>query len=115
MTTNITDDMRKQFAAITSGHFKNFALVSCFLDGKPTAAIASMNEKPDGRIVVQPLFVAVVEGMILTSHDGVDTARPSEIGKSETAGRADMDEMLQSERVFLAKPTARRLDVNLEN
>ena len=37
--TNITDDHRRAFEALTSGQFDNFYLVSCFVDGQATAAM----------------------------------------------------------------------------
>lgn len=69
--TNITDDHKEQFEALTSGDYTNFALLSCFLDGKPTAAICAVNEV-DGLYRLTPLFVAVTEGMNLQDNDGVE-------------------------------------------
>ncbi len=34
--TNITEEHRRAFTALTSGRFHNFCLVSCFVDGEPT-------------------------------------------------------------------------------
>ena len=42
MTTNITDEHRRAFEALTSSRYENFALVSCFSAGKPVAAIATV-------------------------------------------------------------------------
>ena len=33
MTTNITDEHRRAFEALTSSRYENFALVSCFCGG----------------------------------------------------------------------------------
>ena len=33
MTTNVTDEHRRAFEALTSGRYENFALVSCFCAG----------------------------------------------------------------------------------
>ena len=49
MTTNITDEHRRAFAALTSGRYENFALVSCFCPGEPAAAIATVTVHPAGR------------------------------------------------------------------
>ncbi len=76
--TNITADHRRAFAALTSGRFDNFCLVSCFVDGKQTAAIAAVNVSPpaeDGgepEVLVSPLFVWPTAGMTLTDHDGCE-------------------------------------------
>ena len=73
--TNITADHRRAFEALTSGRFHNFCLVSCFVDGEPTAAIAAVNICPgqDGRepeYLISPLFVCPTKAMTLTDHDG---------------------------------------------
>lgn len=69
--TNITKDVKEHFDALSSGRFNNFALFSCFLNGKPTSAICviTLDEDTD-EVIVQPLFVAVTEDMVLTDHDG---------------------------------------------
>jgi hypothetical protein len=67
-TTNITRTHKKVFTALTSGHYQNFALVSCFVDGEPAAAIASIRQDDD-YIYIQPLFVSVTPSMTLTNHD----------------------------------------------
>lgn len=67
-TTNITDSHKQNFKAITSGEYDNFVLISCFLEGEPTCAIAAMAE--DGEeIRITPMFVALTPGMVLTDHD----------------------------------------------
>ena len=74
--TNITADHRRAFEALTSGRFQNFCLVSCFVDGEPTAAIAAVNVTPpaeDGgepEYLISPLFVCPTKAMTLTDHDG---------------------------------------------
>ena len=74
--TNITEDHRRAFEALTSGRFDNFCLVSCFVDGEPTAAIAAVNVTPpaeDGgepEYLINPLFVCPTRAMTLTDHDG---------------------------------------------
>ena len=71
--TNITEEHRKAFAALTSGGYGNFALFSCFVDGEPSAAIVAVQESEEG-FLIQPLFVAVTEAMDLTDHDGRSVA-----------------------------------------
>ena len=44
--TNITEEHRRAFDALTSGRFDNFCLVSCFVDGEATAAIAAVTVSP---------------------------------------------------------------------
>ena len=67
--TNITAEHRAIFEALTSGRFDNFALLSCFLDGQPAAAIVVVGR--DGEdYTISPLFVALTPGMVLTDHDG---------------------------------------------
>jgi len=68
--TNITASHRRAFKALISGRVINFALVSCFVDQEPSAAIAAVEETPGGDLLIQPLFVAVTETMALTNHDG---------------------------------------------
>ena len=76
MTTNITEDHRRAFEALTSGEAGNFCLFSCFLSGRPAAAIAAMTVCPptkDGgepEYVISLLFVSITDDMVLTDHDG---------------------------------------------
>ena len=66
---NITTQHSEAFNALTSGDFVNFALVSCFVDGAPAAAIVAVNV--DGESYdMHPLFVSVTEKMVLTDHEG---------------------------------------------
>lgn len=69
--TNITDEIREVFDALTSRKFTNFALFSCFVNGTPTSAIVAVNHGDAGDYHIQPLFVAVTPEMVLTDHDGV--------------------------------------------
>ena len=73
--TNITEDHRRAFEALTSGRFENFCLVSCFVDGEPTAAIAAVNISPgqdggESEYLISPLFICPTGAMTLTDHDG---------------------------------------------
>lgn len=74
--TNITEEHRRAFSALTSGDCGNFALFSCFCDGRPTAAIAAVTVHPpaheggEAEYRVSPLFVGLTPDMTLTDHDG---------------------------------------------
>ena len=74
--TNITEDHRRAFEALTSGRFDNFCLVSCFVDGEATAAIATVTVNPpaeDGgepEYLISPLFICPTATMTLTDHEG---------------------------------------------
>jgi len=69
MNTNITQAHREAFEALRDRSFGNFALFSCFVDGKPAAAIVAINQ--DGaEYNITPLFVSVTDAMALTDHDG---------------------------------------------
>ena len=70
MTTNITSDHRAAFEALTSGEYRNFALMSCFVDGQPAAAIVAVSEDGDS-YQLSPLFVSVTDAMELVDHDGI--------------------------------------------
>ena len=78
MSTNLTDEHRRAFQALTSGDYDNFGLFSCFIDGSPGAAIVAVNECPateEGRqteYAVLPLFVSVTAAMTITDHDGTE-------------------------------------------
>ena len=75
--TNITEEHKRWFAAISSPEHTNIALVSCFVDGAPTAAIAVVTEDGPG-YKVTPLFVAITSEMILTDHEGVRVEEPEQ-------------------------------------
>ncbi len=68
--TNITANDHAIFQALTSGEYDNFALFSCFVDGKPATAIVAITQSDDGQYLVTPLFVSITAQMCLTNHDG---------------------------------------------
>ena len=74
--TNITEEHHRAFEALTSGRFDNFCPVSCFVDGEPTAAIASVTVNPstqdDGEpeFLISRLFICATAAMTPTDHDG---------------------------------------------
>lgn len=74
--TNITEDHRRAFETLTSGRFDNFCLVSCFVDGKATTAIAAVTVNPPAQDgggsadLISPLFVCPTPTMTLTDHEG---------------------------------------------
>lgn len=73
MSTNIRPEHISAFEALTSGDHDNFALFSCYLDGKPAVAIVAVNrpEGARGEYEITPLFVSITENMVLTDHEGV--------------------------------------------
>lgn len=87
--TNITPQIEEDFDALASGDFGNFALLSCFVNGEPTAAIvvAEKNKKTK-KVEVVPLFVAVTSSMMLVDHDGKEV----EHAKSESENDPDPDD-----------------------
>ena len=69
MTTNITQAHRDAFEALRDCAVSNFALLSCFVNGQPAAAIVAVNS--DGAdYALTPLFVSVTDAMHLTDHEG---------------------------------------------
>ena len=76
--TNITENHRRAFDALTRRRFDNICLVSCFVDGESTAAIATVTVNPpaedDGEphYLISPLFICPTAAMTLTDHDGRD-------------------------------------------
>ena len=76
ITTNITEDHRRAFEALTGDEAGNFCLFSCFLSGRPAAAIAAVTVCPPTEeggkpeYVISPLFVSITDDMVLTDHDG---------------------------------------------
>ena len=58
MSTNITDQHREAFEALTSGEHSNFALFSCFVGGEPASAIVAVNQDGDDYIIT-PLSSAL--------------------------------------------------------
>lgn len=73
MSTNIRPEHISAFEALTSGQHDNFALFSCFLGGEPAVAIVAVTppESENGEYRITPLFVGVMECMVLTDHDGI--------------------------------------------
>lgn len=47
----------------------NFGLLSCFVNGEPSALVAAANSAGE-RIEIMPLFIALTKGMVVTSPDG---------------------------------------------
>ncbi len=43
--TNISNAARRTFDALVSGDYDNYVLFSCYVDGAPTSAIASVNRE----------------------------------------------------------------------
>ena len=68
--TNISQEHRNSFNALTSGDYANFALFSCFVNGEPASAIVSVNKQGEDEYQITPLFVSVTPGMKLIDHDG---------------------------------------------
>jgi hypothetical protein len=71
--TNISAKHREVFDALRDPRFVNFALVSCYVNGEPAAAIAAINPNPNEpeMSLISPLFVSVTEAMTLSDHEGV--------------------------------------------
>jgi hypothetical protein len=69
--TNITEEQREVFKALTSGEFTNFALFSCFVNGEPASAIVAVTKDDGDEYHINPLFVSVTPGMKLNDHEGV--------------------------------------------
>ena len=63
-TTNITGEHRRAFEALTSGEAGRSCLFSCFLSGRPAAAIAAVAVSPPAEGAAAP------EDMVPTDHDG---------------------------------------------
>ena len=70
--TNITQEHRKVFQALTSGDYTNFALFSCFVNGEPASAIVSINKPAGDEYQITPLFVSITPGMTLIDHEGIE-------------------------------------------
>ena len=74
--TNITEEHRRVFEALTGGSPGRFCLFSCFCDSEPAAAIASVTVCPldddggEAEYVISPPFISLTPGMTLTDHDG---------------------------------------------
>ena len=78
MVTNVTEDHRRAFEALTRGEHDNLALFSCFIDGAARADIVAINPSPPAEGAtetehrVTPLWVSITDTdtMVLTDHDG---------------------------------------------
>ena len=71
--TNISEEHRRAFEALTSGTYENLALFSCFVNNEPASAIVSIqppSANSEDEYVIRPLFVSVTSDMILTDHEG---------------------------------------------
>ena len=62
---HIMQEMEEDFEALTCGEYDNFELVSCFVNGEPTVAIAVVEEDR-----ITPLFISITPTMVLTDHNG---------------------------------------------
>ena len=54
--THITEGHCRAFEALTSGRFDNFCLLSCFVNGKRTAASVAVNVSPPLNTAVNGKF-----------------------------------------------------------
>ena len=74
--TNIAEKYRRAFEALTGGKACNFYLLSCFVSGESTAAIAAATVCPpteDGgepEYVISPLVISVTPRVKLVDPDG---------------------------------------------
>lgn len=87
--TNITPSMNAAFQLLASGRVPNFCLVSCYVNGEPTAAICFANPEPGrefGAVALTPLFVAVTDGMDLRDHNGLPTMTDEEAAEHTKNG-----------------------------
>ena len=72
-TTNITEEHRRAFEALTSGKFENFCLFSCTANSHPAAAVTvqpSSDRTGEAEYLIAPLFVSMGPGIALLDHDG---------------------------------------------
>lgn len=67
MGTNITEEHKEAMAAAERGEL---ALFSCFVNGEPASALCAVTEE-GGILAIQPKFVSVTPGMVITDHEGV--------------------------------------------
>ena len=74
--TNITPEDQELFNALVSGNYNNFALFSCFCNGKPAVAIVCITEDDSDSetpIHIHPQWVKYdPEVMTLTDHEGTE-------------------------------------------
>ena len=57
MATNITEEHRRAFDALTGGEAGNFCLFSCFVSGEPAAAIAAVTRCPPSQEGSEPDYL----------------------------------------------------------
>ena len=72
-TTNITEEHRRAFEALTSGKFDNFCLFSCTANGHPAATVTvqpSSDRTGEDEYLIAPLSVSMGTGIALLDHDG---------------------------------------------
>ena len=76
VTTNITEEHRRVFEALTSDPPGRYCLFSCFCNGEPAAAITAVAVGPseddggDAEYVISPQCVSLTPAMTITDHDG---------------------------------------------
>ena len=74
--TNITEQHRHAFDALTSGVHGNFALLNVFVNNQRAAAIVAVTahdphyEGDEIEFHIEPLLVSMVDGLVVTDHDG---------------------------------------------
>ena len=67
MATNITEELRRAFDALTESEAGKFCLFSCFVSGEPAAAIATFTVCPpsteggEPEYLISLLFVSVTQ------------------------------------------------------
>lgn len=66
--TNVTAGHSMAFSWLRHGD-GNFGLISCFVNGAPSALIVAAEQRGN-RVAVMPLFVALTKGMRVTDNDG---------------------------------------------
>jgi hypothetical protein len=73
--SNITPAMKRAFSALTkcSVTGARFALLSCFVNGEPSAAITYLEEERD-RVTLYTLFIVPTASMVITDHDGTQAS-----------------------------------------
>lgn len=76
--TNITIEHKRLFAALGSGD-PGFALMSCYVNGVPAAAICTVHRAnahaEEADYILTPVFVSATPDMVLTDHEGVAAIR----------------------------------------
>lgn len=80
--TNITERIKTLFELVSNGGspLHRLGLFSCFVNGKPSAAIVIIKQNQNGNEDITPVFVyAHTDGLTLTDHDGEE---PTHSGKT---------------------------------